>query len=497
MHIKFWYKSYKESRIATVISIIGGLFNLIGKIIPIFFVIELLKLIPGANKTETSNLYAGVVYFIIVSIVIFIIGFVLSNIAGKIALKERKKKLQLTCEEAEDLVYKRPGLKQWFLDNHPSYKQLHYSDIAYRNIDDSKIDESGKKIKFEKKKKGSLIFYFFALLLVAVAIAIFQNGNNKKVSNSTSNDKNSTASTISNKDNKNSDYEYEKKYQCYVDLNNDIVDCYNYSINLYFKSKGNGETVKHKYNPNEVDMGPIIKLKYETLEKVRKAANSEPKMDIDEDVIKLADATEKIYDLIGEIYCAYGGKEENGKKTDKTKEELHKEIYTYVKEYNGIYNNFSNKFKSMSIEHMSKELKNYKEKGDMDSYHTLNIMIKSEEIYQYFVDNNITNKNLFNINLDEYKKLLEDYNKAYSEFEKQDIKGGTCHTSGFREFVEAYHSFVNNIVNMVNNKTFNAGKLDAEPGLVAPNDNKDIQDRLYFYIDRIVSDYNSIQLFKN
>ncbi|MBN1052116.1 DUF3829 domain-containing protein [Clostridium botulinum] len=355
-------------------------------------------------------------------------------------------------------------------------------------------------MKFEKNKKRLLTFYFFAFLLVAVAVALFQNGDNKNGSNgsnSTSNNKNSEASIVSSSDNKNSDYQYEKKYQCYVKFNNDIVDCYNYSIDLYFKSKGNSETVKHKYNPNQVDMAPILKQKYEVLEKVRKAANSDPKMEIDEDIIKLADATEKVYNLIGEIYCAYGGEEQYGKKTDKTKEELHKELYTYVNEYDGIYINFSNRFESMSIEHMSKGLKKYKENGDMDSYHTLNILIKSEEIYKYFINNNITNKNLFNMNLEEYKKLLDDYNKAYSEFQKQDIKGGTCHTETFGEFVQAYHGFSNNIVNMVNNKTFDAGKLDAAPGLVAPDDNKDIKERLYFYIDRMISDYNSIQSFKN
>ncbi|MBN1052115.1 hypothetical protein DV092_08665 [Clostridium botulinum] len=108
MYIKFWYKSYKESRVATVISIIGGIFNASGKIVPIIFIIELVKSIVEGNKAGTSNLYSAVIYFIIVSIVMFIIGFVINAIAGKIALKEREKKLQLTCEEAEDLVYKKP-----------------------------------------------------------------------------------------------------------------------------------------------------------------------------------------------------------------------------------------------------------------------------------------------------------------------------------------------------------------------------------------------------
>jgi hypothetical protein len=496
MHVSFNYKTYEESKIATIFSITGGVFNIFGKIIPVTFIVQLIKAIAENNKTGESNLLSIIIFSVILSIVMFIIGFIFNIIAKKIALKEREKRLQLNCEEIDDLIYKKPELKKWFLDNHPDYRLLHRSDIGYKNVDDINTEVDDKKIEFAKKKKRLLIFYFCSFLLVAIAIALFQNDNGRKVNKSESNYKSSEAKNVSSNNGKNSDAEYDKKYQCYVEFNNDIVDCYNQSIDLYFKSKGNSEILKHKYNPNKVDMGPILKQKYDNIEKVKKAANSDPKIEIDEDVIKLADATQKVYDLISEIYYAYGGNEEYGKKNDKTKEQLHKEFYNYVKEYDEIYSNFNKKFDKVSIEHMQSELKKYEYSEDMDSYHTLNMLIKSEELYRYFIDNNITNKNLFSMNLDEYKKLLDDYNKAYLDFQKQDIKGGTTHTSGFKEFVQAYHSFVNNIVNMVNNKTFDAGELDAKPGLVGPDDEEDIQARLYFYIDRMVSEYNSIQLFK-
>ena len=50
---------------------------------------------------------------------------------------------------------------------------------------------------------------------------------------------------------------------------------------------------------------------------------------------------------------------------------------------------------------------------------------------------------------------------------------------------------------MVNNIIFNAEKLDVEPGHVDTDDWKNVKERLYFYIDRMVSSYNSIQSFKN
>lgn len=43
-----------------------------------------------------------------------------------------------------------------------------------------------------------------------------------------------------------------------------------------------------------------------------------------------------------------------------------------------------------------------------------------------------------------------------------------------KDFQKAYHSFVKNIVNMVQEKNFNDGKLDGLNGLVSPNDNQDI-----------------------
>lgn len=141
-------------------------------------------------------------------------------------------------------------------------------------------------------------------------------------------------------------------------------------------------------------------------------------------------------------------------------------------------------------------LKEYAKSGDMDSYHTLKIMMKSQKIYNYFIDNNITDENLFNMNLDEYNMLLKEYNEAYEEFEKQDIKGNTVHTESFCDFTAAYHSFVNNISNMVKEKNYDTGNLDGPEGLVGPSDDEDIQQRLYFYIDRMTSAYNSIQGFK-
>lgn len=466
MHIRYSYKSYKESKVATAISLMGGICNALGKVFILFLLIEVGKNILYSNKVENTNLASVIIFCAVMAVFMFIMGFILNKIAKNKAIKEFKKMLELSYEEAEKLVDKKPKLKEWFMEYHPEYREVHKDE----NINKDTMED--KKIT-EKKKKKLLIIYACLILVVVIITAIF-NKDNKE----------------SNKDSLNDD-----KYQCYISLNNDIVNCYEISINPYLKDKGTNEKIHDSYEQDKVQITPINEGRYKELDKAREASKKNPKMDVDKDINKLVDATEKIYDLIGQIYYAYGG-QEYGKKTDKTKDELHKEFLSAIGEYGGLYENFSTQLDKISITYMAKELEVYKKNNDMDSYHTLNVMIKAEKIYEYFVDNNITNKNLFSMNLDDYNKVLEDYNKAFDEFKKRDIKGGTVHTTSFVQFTGAYHSFVNNIVDMVNQKNFDEGKLDAPKGLVRSGEDDDIQKRLYFYIDRLTSAYNSIQLFK-
>lgn len=348
------------------------------------------------------------------------------------------------------------------------------------------------------KFKNKLLVCLIGIVFVAIIIIFVTNKVSNVDSKVLNKDTNQSSETPKNDTTDSGKTINSEKYQCYIKFNNDIVNCYEISINPYLKDKGIKEIIEDHREPEKVEINPMIKSNYELLEKVRAAINQKPKMDIDQDAIKLVDATEKVYDLINEIYYCYGSPkyEEYGKKTDKTKEELHKEFLSSTSELDSIYKNFDIKLQKMTIDYMSMDLKKYKDNNDMDSYHTLNVIIEAEKVYQYFVDNNIKNENLFNMNLDEYNKILKEYNEAYADFEKQDIKGGTTHTTSFRDFQKAYHSFVNNIVNMVNEKNFNSGKLDGPKGLVSPSDDEDIQERLYFYVDRLTSAYNSIQSFK-
>lgn len=490
---KYSYKSYKVSKPATVFSGIGGFFTAIGKILPVILIIQLVKSTLGQSSIERANLYRTIIFCVIVSLVMFIIGFIFNFIAKKLALKEFEKMMKLSYTEAEELVNKRPDLKEWFMEYHTTYKQLHINDIMHKPIDSTNGEDLNAKKQLEKKKKKLLTAYFIVIILIITAIMLFKN--NKSTDTTTLSTDNISDTNILDSFGFDSDELNEEKYQCYVNFNNDIVDCYQYSINLYFEDKGVNETIEDKYNPEKVDMAPIFSQKYDALEEARKTANSKPKMDIDEEVIKLVDATEKVYDLIGEIYYVYGG-QEYGKQTNKTKEELHKELLAYVQEYDTIYDEFSKRLDVMAVEHMSKDLEEYAKNGDMDSYHTLNIMIKSQKIYEYFINNNITDEKLFDMNIDEYNRLLEEYNQAYEAFKKQDIKGSTVHTESFRDFTAAYHSFVNNIIDMVKEQNYEEGHLDGPKGLVSPSEDDDIQERLYFYIDRMTSSYNSIQGFK-
>lgn len=497
MLINYSYKSYKVSKSATVFSIIGAIFYTLGKIMPMILILELIKAFIGSDSIRRSNLRTVIIFTILATLAMFAIGLIFNIIGKKIARKKAEKYMELPYGEVVQLINKKPELKEFFMENHRDYKQANENnEICNEDFNIETINLDKNDTKEEKKKK--LLRYYGTIAVIGITIAIGVEAYNKYYSpdNKLNYNINSTESTAeAYNDGKVANAFDDFKYQTYINFNNDIVFCYEASIDPYLDDKGINEAIESDSDNNEVNISPILETKYKNLETARSVVDSKPKMDIDEDIPELTDAVEKVYDLVNEIYYVYGGRD-YGKETNKTKEELHKEFLIAIKEYDTLYAKFGNKLDELSIEYMSKELETYKKSGDMDSYETLNIMIESQKIYRYFIDNNITNENLFDINLEEYNKLLESYNKAYEEFENQNIKGSTVHTGTFIKFAKAYHSFVNNVVDMVNQKNFNSGEIDAEKGFVAPNEEDDIQERLYFYVDRMISDYNSIQSFK-
>lgn len=457
MRITYSYTYYEESMLATFISRLGGLCNALG----VLWVIATIAQVGDKilNKAKHDNSYLAM--SAIATIAFLVVGWLLKRVARNIALKEINKRLELSCDEVEKLVEKKPRFKKWFLENHPDYREAHKDEIMANN--------SKKQVSKKRKIMAACVTILIGAVIVFFVFKMSE-GHESVVTN-------------------------EDKYQCYVELNNDIVRCYEFSINLYLKDKGVNEQIKQSQDPNKLQMNPINDYNYKILEKVKKVSKEKPKMDVDDDANKLAEATEKVYNLIGEIHYVYGGKEYI-KKTDKSKEELHKEFLLTIQDYNIIYRNFSMKMDKVDIEIMTKDLEKFKKNNDMDSYHTLNAMLKAEKVYEYFISNKITNENLFNINLDDYSKILQEYNTAYDDFKKQNVKGSTIHTKSYIEEMTEYHSLVNNVVNMVKQKNFYPGKATKPNGKVTSSKEEDIQDRLYFYIDRLISSYNSIQTFK-
>jgi hypothetical protein len=494
LYIRYSYKSYKESKLATGLSLIGGIFNAFGKIALIYIVIAAIGVSFKSNAADKKYIYSHAIYFIIGAGILFLIGFIFNSIAKKVVIKVIRKRLDLSCQEIDELVSKKPKLKEWFIENHPQYKVLHSTQGFSENGTDKGYSENGEKrgtIKNENlsrnNKKRSIMTIFGAVIGVFVMFAIiFVIGHKDSITDINSIKEAFNAVPSSSED---------EKYECYVDFNNDVVSCYQMSIDPYLKDKGMEEEIHDKREPEKVQMTPIIDAKYKTIDKVKEAVNKKPKMDIDQDADKLADATQKMYDLIGQIYYVYGGQQFT-KETDKSKEQLHKEFLAAVKEYDALFDEFTLKLDTLEVGHTKKQLEQYKKKNDMDSYHTLNVLMNTRRIYNYFIENDITNDTFFDMNLDEYNKLLDDYNNAYAEFEKQDVKGKTVHTQSFKDFSKAYSGLVNNIPNMVQKKTLKVGDVGAKKGLVGPSGDDDIQEKLYFYFDRLTSSYNSIQGFK-
>lgn len=486
-----WYKSYIHSTGATVLSIAGTLccdggLVLIAASASEYFI---------DKKAENND----IIYIAILGIILLLCGAAAQFLAKVIAKRTEERLLDLSYLDAEKVVERNPKLKDWFMEKHNGYRQFHEDEYSF---DENYLN---KNVTYKNiSRKDILLKYFSITAVVIVFVCIADGFRNRAVPNdaevngtnvineNTTQDKNGKKSS--------SDKINENKYQAYVTLNNDIVECYNYSINLYIRDKGAGETPEDKHFPEKLDMAPIMIYKYDDLKNIKALLKSKPEMDIDDQAERLIDEAEKVFVLTNQIYYAYGNQENDvvpKVETSMTKEELHKEYLNAVQKLDEAYSDFYAALYELEEEHTAEELEQYKKSGDIESYETLNVLVQSQRIYDYLASNNINNDNLFDMNLDEYNKILQEYNEAYAEFASYKITGNSCHTGIFCDQAKEFNTLANNILSMVNEKNLKAGEDKNTHGVKASGASEDIQDRLYDLIDKMTSSYNSIQSFKN
>lgn len=353
------------------------------------------------------------------------------------------------------------------------------------------------EFKKERRRKSTIIKSFIISLTVIFVII----GTLIVEKNHRTDDESQLNSVLSNtsEENLSSDFIDEDKYAAYIDFNNDIVNCYNYTINLYIKSKGAKENVEHKYSPDRLDMAPILVYPFDRLNKVKSVVNKSPITSLDKKAADLIEPVENVYNIANQLYYAYGGNyNEYIPEVDKskTKEELHKDFLAAICELDPIFNDFKDELNNAEKQVEIKELERYKKIGDMDSYETLNIFIESRKLYEYLADNAINDDNIFDMDIEEYKSMLQDYNKAYEEFKKQNITG-TCHSTSFKEEAANFNNLANNIVRIVEEKNINAGEPDKPHGLKVSGEIKSINEQLFELLQEMTSSYNSIISFKN
>lgn len=101
----------------------------------------------------------------------------------------------------------------------------------------------------------------------------------------------------------------------------------------------------------------------------------------------------------------------------------------------------------------------------MDMYEILNILIATKEVHCYFEDNHITTKNMFDMNLEEYEKVLDKYNKVYEEFENENLSKEIWQIGFYLDDVENTHTLVNNIKLKVEQRDYNAGEDTGRHGV--------------------------------
>lgn len=462
------------------------------------------NMIKLAQSTAQITFDAGIVFTIIIIVVntlrikqntIDSMGYVNHLFTGislsmlffsgilKIYLKRKKADimetfLELNYSEVDELVNINKKLKNWFMINHSVYRQYHTSEAAVFEMQGS---NSARKILIT-------IVRYFAFIICGVFIICISNVSSKQNSSKTTDNTDKESAETLKEDTANYDMTDDDKYECYVALNNDIIQCYEYTIKLYIKSNGSEETINNTMYNGNIDMAPVRVYSYDHLEKAKSAAAKLPHTSLDEKTQNVLGPVEKVYTIANQIYAAYGHDINQYipiEKTDKSKEELHKEFLIAVNELQTAYGDFYLELEHACQEYQMKDLENYKKSGNRDMYEILNILIATKEIDCYFEDNNITTENMFDMNLEEYEKALDKYNKAYDEFKNENLSNEIWQIGFYLDDVESTHTLVNNIKLKVEQRDYNAGEDTSRHGVKVAGGVDD-------YIGDVRDNYNSM-----
>lgn len=152
------YKSYEESRLATGFSAMGGLLIGFGSLATFAAIVICFS----DNKEPLKRCF-------IMGIVMLIMGGISIWLSQRRITSVINKRLSLSNQEVEELIAKKPKLKEWFVEYHEGYKMIHSAEIEHQKIqvmNEKRVKEEKATEDLEKSKKYSIIAFVIIIVIV-------------------------------------------------------------------------------------------------------------------------------------------------------------------------------------------------------------------------------------------------------------------------------------------------------------------------------------------
>ena len=203
-----------------------------------------------------------------------------------------------------------------------------------------------------------------------------------------------------------------EKYNAYIEMSNHVTGWLWLCFKEYFEIYGSDKELDiaalkeaGNFDPENPARFPIVQGMYDTADKVLEYTKKEPIFEeADPAMAAFLGELKKTYDRMNELDQYYTAKTY---KTDNFEgaKELHKHFVAQTKVMLSKYDTFDASFKKIADEVVKRELENYKQEGYLSMYYALKCMDSAEALQKFFIIKEITDDNLLEVDLAEYRPL--------------------------------------------------------------------------------------------